>query len=316
MDTMKAVRIHEYGGPEVLTYEDAPRPAPPGPGDVLIRVHAAAVNPVDWKVRAGYLRAFCDYKLPMVPGWDVSGVVEAAGAGVTRLKKGDAVYANPDLMRDGAYAEYVVVGEDKVALKPKTVDHVQAAAMPITALTAWQSLDASGLSKGQRILIHGAAGGIGSFAVQLAKLRGAYVIGTASGRNQAFLRTLGVDEAIDYEKTKFEDVVRDVDVVLDTVGGLEPRSWKTLKRGGVCASVNVNRPLTAEETEEASRLGVRLVNVYMQPTVKQLDELAQLVDAGKVKPIVETVLPLSDAKRAHEINQTGHTRGKIVLQVV
>src|SRR5262249_20292684 len=158
---MKAVRIHEYGGPEVLKYEDAPRPVP-GLGEVLIHVHAAAVNPVDWKIRAGYLKGSLNYKLPMVPGWDASGVIEAVGPGVTSLKKGDEVYTRPDLTRDGTYAEYVVVKEAEVALKPKSIDHVRAAAIPLAGLTAWQALDASGLGAGQKILIHGAAGGIGT----------------------------------------------------------------------------------------------------------------------------------------------------------
>ena len=246
MESMKAVRIHNYGGPEVLKFEDAPAPQP-GPGEVLVRIHAAAVNPVDWKVRAGRLKERIQYPLPLIPGWDFSGVVEATGPGVTRLKKGDEVYARPDIARNGAYAEYIVAKESEVAFKPKSVDHVQAAAIPLAALTAWQALfDTAGLKAGQKVLIHGAAGGVGSFAVQLAKRKGAHVIGTASGRNQSFLRELGVDEAIDYEKTGFEDVVHDVDVVLDTIGGdTQNRSWKVLKKGGIL--VSIISPPSAEE---------------------------------------------------------------------
>jgi NADPH:quinone reductase-like Zn-dependent oxidoreductase len=312
MDTMKAVRIHEYGGPEVLKYEDGPRPAP-GTGEVLIRVHAAGINPMDWKVRAGYLKDYLPYKLPMVPGWDVSGVIEATGAGVTRWQQGQEVYARPDISRDGAYAEYVVVREGEIALKPHSIDHVRAAAVPLAALTAWQALfDAAGLSAGQKILIQGAAGGVGSFAVQLAKWKGAHVIGTASGGNQAFLRTLGADETLDYEKTRFEEAVHDVDVVLDTIGGdTMARSWQTLKKGGILVSIN-GQPTA----EEAVKHGVRQASVYLQPKPGQLAEIAGLVDAGKVKPVVETVLPLADARRAHELSQTGHTRGKIVLRVI
>jgi NADPH:quinone reductase-like Zn-dependent oxidoreductase len=311
MENMKAVRIHNYGSPEVLKFEDAPRPTP-GPGEVLVRIHAAAVNPVDWKIRKGYLKDRIQYQLPFIPGWDFSGVVEATGPGVSRLKKGDEVYARPDIARNGAYAEYIVAKESEVALKPKTLDHVHAAAIPLAALTAWQALfDAAGLSANQKILIHGAAGGVGSFAVQLAKWKGAYVIGTASARNLSFLRELGVDEAIDYEKTRFEDAVRDVDVVFDTIGGdTQQRSWKVLKKGGILVSI-----ISPPSAEEAAKYGVRPGYVFVQPNAAELTEIAKLVDSGKLKPVVETVLPLSEARRAQEMSETGHTRGKIVLKV-
>ncbi len=188
MENMKAVRMHNYGGPEVLRFEDAPRPMPDS-GELLVRVYAASVNAIDWKIRAGYLKDVFPVPLPFIPGWDVSGVVEAVGSGVTKLKKGDEVYARPDVAHNGkgAYAEYVVLKESEAALKPKSVDHVHAAAIPVVGLTAWQALfDAAALSKGQKILIHGAAGGVGSFAVQLAKWKEAQVIGTASGGIRRF----------------------------------------------------------------------------------------------------------------------------------
>src|SRR5579864_2585188 len=234
MATMKAVRIHTYGGPEVLRYEDAPRPVPAA-GEVLIKIHAAAVNPVDWKVRAGHLKDMLKYQLPLIPGWDAAGVIEDVGAGVARLKHGDEVYTRPDIMRDGTYAEYIAVREAEVALKPKSLDHVHAAAIPLAALTAWQALfDAGGLSAGQRVLIHAAAGGVGSFAVQFAKWKGAHVIGTASARNAELVRSFGADQFIDYRSTRFDDVVKDADVVFDTVGGdTQERSWKVLKKGGI-----------------------------------------------------------------------------------
>jgi NADPH:quinone reductase-like Zn-dependent oxidoreductase len=313
MENMKAVRIHNYGGPEVLQFEDAPRPTP-GSGELLIRVHAASVNAIDWKIRAGYLKDVFPVPLPFIPGWDVSGVVEAVGSGATKFKKGDEVYARPDIARSGkgTYAEYVVVQEAEAAIKPKSVDHVHAAAIPVVGLTAWQALfDKGGLSKGQKILIHGAAGGVGSFAVQLAKWKGAHVIGTASGRNQEFLQEFGVDEPIDYEKTRFEDVVHDVDVVLDTRGGdTQSRSWKVLKKGGILVSI-----VAPPSADEAAKHGVRSAFFSAQPNSSQLSEIAKLVDAGKLKPVVETVLPLSDARRALELNETGHARGKIVLKV-
>jgi len=186
MENMKAVRVHNYGGPEVLRFEDVPRPTPDS-GELLIRVHAASVNAIDWKIRAGDLKDVFPVPLPFILGWDVSGVVETAGSDVTKFKKGDEVYARPDAARNGkgTYAEYVVVKESEAALKPKSIDHVHAAAIPVVGLTAWQALfDTAALNKGQRVLIHGAAGGVGSFAVQLAKWKGAHVIGTASGRNR------------------------------------------------------------------------------------------------------------------------------------
>jgi NADPH:quinone reductase-like Zn-dependent oxidoreductase len=310
---MKAVQVHNYGGPEVLRFEDAPRPTPES-GELLIKVHAASVNAIDWKLRAGYMKDVFPLPLPYIPGWDVSGVVEAIGPGVTRFRKGDEVYAVSDGARGGkgTYAEYVVIKEPEAAAKPKSIDHVHTASIPVVGLTAWQALfDQAGLNKGEKVLIHGAAGGVGSVAVQLAKWKGAHVIGTASGKNQALLRELGVDEPINYEKTRFEDVVRDVDVVLDTLGGdTQNRSWRVLKKGGILVSI-VGPP--AEE--EAARYGVRSTFMAGHPSSAQLTEIAKLVDAGKVKPVVETVLPLSDVRRAHELTETGHGRGKTVLKV-
>jgi NADPH:quinone reductase-like Zn-dependent oxidoreductase len=312
MENMKAVRIHNYGGPEVLRFEDVPRPTP-GSGELLIKVHAAAVNPIDGKIRAGYMKEIVSFALPFIPGWDVSGVVETTGSGVTKFKKGDEVYARPDLSRNGAYAEYIVVKEAETALKPRSVDHVHSAAIPIVASTAWQALfDHAALANEQRILVHGAAGGVGSFAVQLAKWKGAFVIGTASTQNQAFLRELGVDEAIDYEKTRFEDVVRNVDVVFDPIGGdTRTRSWKVLKKSGILVSI-VGPPPSADE---AAKHGVRSAFFSAQTNASQLAAIAKLVDSGKLYPIVETVLPLAEARRAHELSEKGHARGKIVLKV-
>lgn len=242
------------------------------------------------------------------------GVVEAVGTGVTQFRKGDEVYAVTDSGRvgKGTYAEYVVIKEAEAALKPKSTDHIHAASIPVVALTAWQALfDQAGLSKGEKVLIHGAAGGVGSIAVQLAKWKGAHVIGTASGRNQALLRELGVDQPIDYEKTRFEDVVHDVDVVLDTLGGdTQNRSWKVLKKDGFLVSIVV-----PPSPEEAAKYGVRATFMAGHPSSAQLSEIAKLVDAGKLKPVVGTVLPLSDSQRAHELNETGHARGKTVLKV-
>ena len=304
---MKAIRIHQYGGPEVLALVETQRPSP-GPNEVLIKIQAAAVNPIDWKIRAGYAKDFFPLTFPATLGWDVSGTVEETGTGVTQFKRGDEVYA---LLKGGGYAEYATANETVVALKPRTVDHVQAAAVPVAGLTAWQALfEVAQLSAGQKVLIHAAAGGVGNFAVQLAKARGAHVIGTASSKNQAFLRELGVDQVVDYQKTRFEEVVREVDVVLDTVGGdtLE-RSFKVLKKGGILVSL-VQPP----SPESAAKYGVRALFYGAHASSSDLAEIAKLIDSGKVKPVVETVLPLADARRAHELSETGHTRGKIVLK--
>ena len=312
MRTMKAVCIYSYGGPGVLVYEDAPRPLP-SDGEVLVRVHAAGVNPVDWKIREGHLKDMLHHTFPLVLGWDVSGVVEALGANVSRLRVGDEVFSRPDISRDGAYADFIVIRESEVARKPESIDHIRAAALPLAGLTAWQTLfDAGGLTPGQRVLIHAAAGGVGSLAVQLAKWKGAHVIGTASERNHDFLRKLGVDQFVDYERERFEDAVQPVDVVLDTMGGdTQERSWKVLKRGGILVSI-----VSSPSAEAAAALGVRQVFVFIKPDAAQLAEIAKLADAGKLKAIVETILPLSDATRGQELSERGHTRGKIVLRVV
>lgn len=311
MATMKAIRFHEYGGPEVLKYEDAPKPEPAA-GELVIRVHATSINPVDWKVRAGHMKGMINYTLPLIPGWDVSGVVESAGAG-THMKPGDEVYSKPDLSRNGTYAEFVAVKESEVAAKPKSIDHITAASIPLAGLTAYQALyDAANLSAGQKLLIHGAAGGVGTFAIQLAKLRGAYIIATASKKNHDFLKSLGANECIDYNTTKFEDVVRDADVVLDTITGeTMERSWPVVKKGGILVSI-----LEPPKPEKAAAHGCRCHHTFVQSNAAELTELAKLVDSGKLKPIIEKVYPLSEARAAQESNAQGHTRGKIVLRVV
>ncbi len=311
MATMKAVRIHSYGGPEVLVHEDAPKPML-ARDEVLIKVHAAGVNPVDWKIREGLLQDVLHHQLPLVLGWDVSGTVESVGDAVGTLQPGDQVYSRPEIARDGAYAEYVAVRADEVAIKPDSLDHIHAAGVPLAALTAWQSLfDTAALGPGQALLIHAAAGGVGSFAVQLAKARGAYVIGTGSEKNRQFLRELGADEVIDYRTTSFEDALRNLDVVFDTVGGdTQERSWGVLRKGGMLVSI-----VAPPSPEQATQHEVSGAFVFVQPNASQLTEIACLIDAGAVKSIVETVLPLTEFRRAQALSQGGHTRGKIVLKV-
>ena len=308
---MNAIRIHSYGGPEVLQYEDAPRPQG-RKGEVLIRVHAAGVNPLDWKVRSGLLNGFIQHKLPLIPGWDVSGVVEQVGLGVSQFKKGDEVFAMADPTRDGAYADYIAVRERALAMKPKSLHHVRAAATPVSALTAWRSLfDLGQLQSGQRILIHGGSGGVGHFAVQLAKWKGAYVVATASTKNQELLRKLGADETIDYTTQKFEDVTDKIDIVLNTVGReTQERSWPVLKKGGALISLVQPPP-----EQKANQLQMRGIACSVQPDGAQLREIAKLIDSAKLRPTIDRILPLSEARRAHELSQNGHVRGKIVLRV-
>jgi NADPH:quinone reductase-like Zn-dependent oxidoreductase len=308
---MKAIQIHNYGGPEVLQYEDAPRPEP-GKGEVLIRVHAATVNPVDRSVREGRMKDFWPHKFPLILGWDLSGLIEELGSGAARFKIGDEVYSVPDPARNGAYADYIVVRESEVALKPRSLHHVRAATMPLGALTAWQALfDTGQLQQGQRVLIHGGSGGVGHFAVQLAKWKGAYVFATASTKNQDLLRELGANEIIDYTRQRFEDVARNIDIVLDPIGGdTQERSWQVLKKGGFLLSVVQPPP-----GDKAKALGVRAAFVASQPNGAELAEIADLIDAGHLTPIVNRVLPLSEARRAHELSQTGNIHGKIVLRV-
>lgn len=314
---MKAIRIHAYGGPEVLVYEDAPRPRA-GPGEVLVRVHAAGVNPIDWKIRKGLMKEALPYTLPMIPGWDVSGEVVAQGEGVMRFPIGEAVYARPELARDGAYAEYVAIRASEVARRPRTLDHVHAAAVPLAGLAAWQMLfeapdpfTSIGLEKGQTILIHGGAGGVGTFAIQLAKWKGARVITTASRANASFLRELGADQVIDHTDVRFEDEVRGIDAVFDTIGGdVQERSYQVLRDGGVLGSI-----VSPPSPEAARSRGIRPAYVFVQPSSPLLRRLAALIDDGSVVPVVSTILPLAQARKAHELSETGHTRGKIVLQV-
>jgi NADPH:quinone reductase-like Zn-dependent oxidoreductase len=309
---LKAIRIHSYGGPEVLVYEDAPRPTPAA-GEVLVKVHATALNPVDSSTRAGHLQGMVDFAFPFIPGLDLAGVVEAVGDDATTVAVGDAVYGHSNMMRQGAYAEYAVVSAGEIAPKPTSVDFVTAASVSLAGLTAWQGLfEVGGLQAGQTVLIHGAGGGVGSFAVQFALAKGARVLATAGSDKIALLRELGVTEAIDYTTTRFEDVVRDVDVVFDTVrGDLAERSLGVLKSGGIYVT-----PAGQPDAEAASARGVRASGMLAQANPTHLTEIASLINAGKVKPVISKVLPLAEARQAHELLGAGHTCGKIVLRVV
>ena len=305
---MKAIVVHQNGGPEVLKYEDAPWPQPKD-GEILIRVMAAAVNPVDAALREGRFGGGGGF--PFIPGMDVAGVVEQAGAKV-RFKKGDAVYAYLSFEEQGGYAEFVVTKESHAALKPKSIDFEHAAAVPLAATTAWQALvDKAGLKSGQTVLIHGGSGGVGTFAVQIAKARGAKVIATASSANQDLLKELGVDQSINYTTTRFEDVVKDVDVVLNAVRGDSlARSYGVVKKGGII--VSITGPPDPAELEKHS---IRGTSFSAHPDAKILEDLAKLIDRKKIIPVVSAVIPLAEVAKAHEQIASQHTRGKIVLKV-
>ena len=308
---MKAVRIHESGNSRVLQYEDVPMPIIES-NEVLIHVVAASVNPVDWKIREGYLKEMIPYEMPLTLGWDVSGVVESVGSNVTRFKDGDAVYSRPDIKRNGTYAEYVVVREAELAFKPQTISHTEAAALPLAGITAWEVLiTTANLIAGQKVLIHAGSGGVGSLAIQLAKSRGAYVIATTSAKNRALVKSLGADEVIDYKTQKFAEILHDIDVVFDTLGGdIQELSWLVLKPGGILVSI-----VSPPSDDKAKELGVRGAFVFIEPSAVILEQLAKLVDEGKVRPIVGAEFALKDIAKAHALSETGRSVGKIVLYV-
>jgi NADPH:quinone reductase-like Zn-dependent oxidoreductase len=311
---MKAVRIERYGNEDVLELAEVKRPMP-ADNELLVKVRAAAVNPVDWKIRDGLGEMF-GLKPPLILGCEIAGTVEAVGSrgtgrtDVGGFVAGDDVYGYLGT-HTGGYAEYVAAPESEFVRKPKQIDFDTAASVPVAALTAWQGIfDHGELASGQRILITGASGAVGSMAVQLAKNKGAYVIGTGSSRNEDFVRKLGADEFIDYKKAKFEDKVSGADVVFDTVGGdTQERAFQTLKRGGVLVST-VNPP----SEEKAKQFAVTVAMVVMMPKPDQLAEIDHLLERGKLKVRVATVLPLAEVKKAHQLSGSGHADGKIILR--
>ena len=308
---MKAVRIHQYGGREVLSIDDIPVPAI-APDEVLVRVVATSINPVDWKVRAGYLAQMIPHPLPLTLGWDVSGVVTAVGAGVTQWQVGDAVFSRPDLARDGTYAEFVAIRANECARKPRTISHVEAASLPLAGITAWEAMvDVARVGPGQRVLVHAGSGGVGSLAIQIVKAAGATVIATTSGRNRALVESLGADQVVDYTTTTVVDAVEPVDVVFDTIGGaVQEASWSLLKPGGIQVSI-----ISPPDEARAATLGVRGAFVFIGPNAPVLERLAAMVDGGTLRPIVGAEFALSDIAAAHALSESGRAVGKIVLYV-
>jgi NADPH:quinone reductase-like Zn-dependent oxidoreductase len=309
------MRVQGFGGPEVLVLGEVERPRP-APTEVLVRVHAAGVNPVDWKTRAGEGMAGLMGSPPFTVGWDVSGVVEELGFGVTRFDVGDQVFGMVRFPHQGgAYAEYLTAPARHLAPKPLGLSHVQAAATPLAALTAWQALvDTAHVQAGQTVLIHGAGGGVGHLAVQIAKAHGARVVGTASAGKQDFVYSLGADEAVDYHAVAFERCIAEVDVVLDTVGGdYITRSIETLKAGGLL--ITIPSGVSDTQLSAGAKAGVRVTGLLVEPDYAALAKIADLMNSGRVQPEIDTVVPLEQAAKAHEIGERGHTRGKLVLQV-
>ncbi|MDQ6902297.1 MAG: NADP-dependent oxidoreductase [Bacteroidota bacterium] len=309
---MKAIQMHEFGGPEVLKIEEVPRPAPMA-DEVLIKVFASGVNPVDTKIRAGHVQQMFPVKLPLIPGWDFAGEIEQVGAAVKNFKPGDEVYGRPDLDKNGTYAEFVVVKANLIAPKPKSLGYEKAAGVPLAGVTAWQALfDHGNLQPGQKVLIHAASGGVGTFAVQFARWKGAYVIGTCSEENVDTVKKLGADKVIDYKKVKFEEKLKNLDLVIDLVGGdTQKRSIKVLKKGGTLVTT-----VAPEMQEEAKAKNIKLVGFMAKSTPADLEQIAQLIDSGKVQPVISKILPLEQAAEAHRLVEDGHTPGKVILKVV
>ena len=309
---MKAIRFHHYGGPDLLVLDDVPAPNLCA-GEVLVRIQAAGVNPADYKFRAGWFKDFVNLTLPFIPGADFSGTVERVGPGVQGFKPGDEVFGMRDVQAGGSYAQYIAVRSDAIALKPRRLSHTQAAGVPLAALTAWSALfDHAELKRGQRVLIHAASGGVGVFAVQLAKLAGTEVIATTSTDNVELVRSLGADQVIDYRIADFASTVKDIDIVLDTLGGeTQVKSMEVLRTDGLI--VTLQPP--GIEAMLAKQLKVRTALVEVAANGKRIAKLASLLDDGVLTPIIDQVLPLAQAGQAHVRSESGRARGKIVLTV-
>jgi alcohol dehydrogenase len=332
---MKAAFIRRYGGNDVVELGEQPMPQA-GPGELLVEVHAASVNPVDFKIRDGMLKMIVPFRFPLILGNDFSGVVKAVGAGVTRFRPGDAVFARMDKQRIGAFAEFALVAEADAAAKPANLSHVEAAAVPLAGLTAWQALfEIGGLKSGQKVLIHGGSGGVGSFAIQFARHAGLTVATTVGARNMELARSLGADTVIDYKTQRFEDFVSDYDLVFDTQAGeIQHRSFDVLKRGGALVSI-AGKPdgrlvrefglnpllamlldfLSRKTLRLAKRHGVRYEYLFMHPSGEQLEQIGRLLADGSVRTIIDKVFPLAQVREALAYSEAGHATGKVVVEV-
>ena len=308
---MKAIRIHAYGGPELMQLEDAPVP-PCGAGDLLVRVVAAGINPIDWKLRSGVMAAQIPKSFPITLGFDAAGIVTAVGGEVAGFELGDEVCFYAEFARGGTYAEYVAVDASQVAKKPRTASFAAAAALPMAGQAAWTALiETAQVERGMRVLIHGGAGALGTTAVQLAKEHGAHVTTTASGDGLALVKSLGADEVIDYRTQRFEQVARDIDIVLDTLGGpTQEASWATMRKGGILVATAM-----PPSPERAAAAGVRAAFVFTQPRGTVLAQLVERVDDGRLRIVVGQEFALADASQAHRLGEAGKARGKMILHV-
>jgi len=310
---LKAIVIEQYGGKDVLQEKEVETPKV-SDNQVLIEMHATSINPIDWKVREGYLKDMLPFEFPIILGWDAAGTVKETGANANKFRIGERVFVRPETTRFGCYAEYIVTEEDLVARIPDNISFEEAASIPLAGMTAWQSLfDAARLEKGEKVLIHAGAGGVGSLAIQIAKQKGAYVATTASSQNHSILKELGADECIDYRTLNFEDILSDYDVVFDTMGGeIQSKSFKVLKKGGRLISI-VQPP----NEEEASSYGTKAFFVWLKPNGEQLGQLAEMMKNGELKPLVGHLFDFSETglQEAHGLSESHHAKGKIVIKI-
>ncbi|MFD2923505.1 NADP-dependent oxidoreductase [Halobacillus naozhouensis] len=310
---MKAIVIEQYGGKDQLTAKDVPKPEITE-DQVLVELRATSINPIDWKLREGYLKEKLDFDFPIILGWDAAGVIKKTGSAVQNFKVGDRVFARPETTRNGTYAEYVAVDEYLLSHLPESISYEEAAAVPLAGLTAWQCLvDFSNVAEGDHVLVHAGSGGVGHFAIQIAKAFGATVSATASGQNQEWVEKLGVDRFIDYKVEDFSEVLSDVDIVVDTMGGeIQEKSYKVLKEGGRMPSI-VQPP----DDETASKHGVKAGFVWLEPDGDKLSKLADLIVEGKMQPTIGHQFNFSEQglQEAHELSETHHAKGKIIISI-
>lgn len=310
---MKAIVIDQYGGKEELKERDMPMPEM-GEGQVLLEVHATSINPIDWKLREGYLKEMQPFEFPIILGWDAAGVIVETGKDVTDFQVGDRVFVRPELTREGTYAEFIAVEDHLLSKMPDAMTFEEGAAIPLVGLTAWECLvEVAGVKKGDKVLVHAGAGGVGTNAIQIAKSFGAYVAATASSKNAEVLESLGADQAIDYKEEAFEEVIKDFDIVLDTLGeDIQEKSFGVLKKGGVLVSI-----AQPPDEEKAKKHDVKAAYVFMQPEGEKLRKLADLYEEGKLKPVIGETFGFSakGLQDAHAASETHHAVGKIVIKV-
>lgn len=311
---MKAIIIEQYGDANQLKEKDDIPVPEIKDNQVLVEMHATSINPIDWKLREGYLQEGVPFEFPIILGWDAAGVIKQVGKNVTSFQVGDEIFARPALTPNGTYAAYTAVDEKLLAMKPKNISFEEAAAVPLAGLTAWQCLvNFSEIKKGDRVLIHAGSGGVGSMAIQIAKSFGAYVASTASGENETFLKELGVDQFINYKEEDFEDVLQDYDIVVDTLGGeILNKSFHVLKEGGRLVSI-AGQP----DEKLAKQKGVKAGFLWLEPDGGELSELGKLMEDGKLKSYIGHTFPLTEngLKEAHRLSETHHAKGKIVIQI-